>query len=103
MPTCAVRARCQTNRCRGHASVLCRYPVTRNGRSTRCNRHVCGACASDGFCPPHARAGAAQLVRMCSRCYMQSCAYGDMRCPNPGPVQLVTHQQWLTLISFGVL
>lgn len=96
--------RCETSTCRKPAAVLCRYPVTRNGRAGACNRHVCAGCASaDRFCPPHARLGAESLVKICSACYSSSCAHGEVPCDKPGKVRQVTIAQWKSLLSFGVL
>jgi len=102
-------ARCSTTGCRHPATVLCRFPVKRHGRSATCNRMVCAGCASkpDRFCPPHARgvvSGAApELVKICGACLTASCVHGEMRCRKPGPQRLVTVAEWKRLLSFGVL
>lgn len=104
MTAAAYRVACQTSTCRQAATVLCCYPVTRNGRPSRCNRHVCSRCASaERFCPPHARAGADSLVSICPACYCSSCAHGELPCPAPGKPKRVTVTQWKHLLSFGVL
>jgi hypothetical protein len=58
-------AQCQTKGCRGHAVMLCDYPVTRAGRRTSCGRHVCATCcmrlAGRYYCPPHGRLRAVVL------------------------------------------
>jgi hypothetical protein len=101
-------ARCATTGCRKPATVLCRFPVTRRGRTTACNRMVCTSCASkpDRYCPPHARGlvtGAApELVEICSACYTASCVHGEHRCPTPGRRRKVTVREWKRLLSFGV-
>lgn len=104
--TACVRAavRCESSTCRKPAAVLCRYPVTRNGRAGMCNRHICaGHASADGFCPPHARIGTESLVTICSACYSCSCAYGEMPCGKAGKTRRVTTAQWKSLLSFGVL
>lgn len=99
-------ARCQTVGCRGHAIALCDYPITRSGRSTRCNRHVCAGCATklEGrhICPPHARTGIEALVKICAACYSSSCAHGELACDRPGKTRLVTAAEWKRLLCFGM-
>ena len=105
MTVCArPSARCETSACRKPASVLCRYPVVRNGRAGTCNRHVCaGHASADRFCPPHARIGAESLVKICAVCYSSSCAHGELPCASAGTVRQVSVAQWKSLLSFGVL
>jgi hypothetical protein len=100
-------ARCQTIGCGGRAMLLCDYPVKRkDGKQGRCNRHVCASCAKrvEGrhFCPPHARVGLADLVKICGSCYSSSCAHGEIACEQPGKTRLVTAAEWKRLLSFGV-
>jgi hypothetical protein len=98
------RVRCQTSGCRHPAVVLCRYPVTRNGRAGTCSRQVCDRCAgADRYCPPHARIAGESLVKICAACYSSSCAHGELPCAKPGTARTVTIAQWKTLLSFGVL
>ena len=99
-------AQCQTSGCRGRATVLCDYPVMRNGRLGRCNRHICAGCASHHedrhICPPHARVGLDALVKICAMCYSSSCAHGEIACEQPGKSRLVTAAEWKRLLCFGV-
>lgn len=114
------RAHCATAGCRGDAVLLCDFPVTRRGKPTRCNRHVCRRCAKavgkrEHFCPPHARtAGNAAehgavvtLVTICSACLSSSCAHRDdgYVCDRRAAAgtRTVTMAQWLSMLSFGVL
>jgi hypothetical protein len=96
--------RCQTTGCSRRATVLCDFPITRNGRKGSCNRHICGTCAkrlgSRQFCPPHARI-AGDGITICARCYTSSCVAGDMPCDAAGTVRVVTDAEWLYLLSFG--
>lgn len=104
MTACYARARCDTAGCPGYATGYCRYPVTRRGRTSTCNRRMCRACASAAqHCPPHARSGQEQLVKICTQCFASSCAHGELCCPSPGSTRLVTSAQWKTMLSFGVL
>lgn len=109
MSVCRQLVACQTQGCRGYATVLCRFPVRRSGRDCPCGRFVCVKCASrDRYCPPHARAaqaGKVETVTICSRCFSSSCATpeDDFRCDQPGPPRVVTVPEWKKLISFGVL
>lgn len=104
MTVCYTRVRCDTTGCRGDAVHFCRYPVTRHGRQTTCNRRMCSRCAdTDRHCPPHARSGKAQLVQICATCFSSSCAHGEIACHSPGKTRMVTTAQWKTLLSFGLL
>jgi hypothetical protein len=56
---------CATPGCANRADKQCDFPVTRNGKTATCDRHICSRCAvSKGsaldFCPPHARTEAAK-------------------------------------------
>lgn len=101
-------ATCATTGCRKPATVLCRYPIKRRGRTTACNRMVCASCASaDKLCPPHARGMATgkvdALVTICPACLTLSCVTGEMPCERAGGTRQVTVGEWKSLLSFGVL
>lgn len=105
-PSCSshVHAQCQTSGCRKPATVLCKFPVTRHGRSVQCNRHICAGCASrERYCPPHSRVAPEALVKICAVCYSSSCAHGELPCDRAGQTRMVNVAQWKTLLSFGAL
>ena len=104
MTVCFTRAICDTNGCGYEAISYCRYPVTRHGRTTTCNRRMCSRCCSAGHhCPPHARIAPEQLIKICTACLTASCPSGDMVCTKPGANRLVTRATYLNLLSFGIL
>jgi hypothetical protein len=53
-------ARCQTTGCPNASVGLCDYPVKIYGRTTSCNKRMCGKCrhrqrANVDYCPVHHR------------------------------------------------
>lgn len=101
---CSVRTACATVGCRKAATTFCRFPITRQGRQSYCNRPMCSTCAKGGrHCPPHARIAPEALITICSACLTASCPSGDMVCAAPGPRRQVTRAVYLNILSFGIL